>query len=203
MKGIFITFEGIDGVGKSSILQAIYSWLQEKKQNKKVLLAQEPTCSFMGDFAKELVFEYKNLPLDYQSYLFLADRIYHLQKKIIPALKQGKIVLCDRYHDSTIAYQGEKKGKKEFFFAMYNNFIMKPDLTLLFDAKLDICQERLKKRKKKNTFDEKDALEYIQTKENYFWLQKKEKNRIFLIENNTKIENAVNLAKEIITKKIF
>ena len=79
----------------------------------------------------------------------MADRVQNLEEKILPALQKTKIVLCDRYHDSTIAYQGLNEKKREILFDFYSKFFLKPDLTLLIDASEENIQKRMKERKKK------------------------------------------------------
>lgn len=106
MKGLFFTFEGIDGAGKSTLMKNIASALEEK--GIKVLLTREPGGSQIGEKVRELLLNeyHENLDAKAELLLFLAVRADHLASIIYPALERGEVVLCDRFHDSTVAYQG-------------------------------------------------------------------------------------------------
>ena len=192
MSGIFITFEGIDGVGKSSIINALSSKIANEK-----LITKEPSDDLeISKDLRNLILDSKNLfnPKE-QLYFFVADRLQHWFSKILPALNQKKTVLCDRFHDSTIAYQGNTEEIKLELFKMYDRFFRKPDLTFLIQSKESIIEGRLAERKKKNAFDKKDSSFFNEVKQNYNWIQEQEKTalrkRIYCIDNNESIEQAV------------
>ncbi len=195
MRGLFVSFEGVDGVGKSSIMQELVFFLQQSYR-LKLFLTKEPTDNRIGSYIKKTIFDRADFEETYQSYLFLADRLHHLQAEINPAIQEGKLVLCDRYHDSTIAYQGTTKEKRDFFYNMYNWQILRvPDLTIWIDAKIDILQKRLESRKQKNSFDQESADFFLQVQQNYRWLFTQESKRIVLVENNAEKKKAVAAAK--------
>ncbi|HEC80858.1 MAG TPA: dTMP kinase, partial [Thermoplasmatales archaeon] len=128
----FVTFEGIDGSGKSTVSKGVYDWL--KKEGLDVVLTFEPTSGFIGETVKRCVEE--NCSPVTTALLFIADRVEHC-KKIRGWLSDGKIVLCDRYADSTYAYQGAQlegtvDKPMEWLQDVSKNFIVTPEKTFLF-----------------------------------------------------------------------
>ncbi len=157
MKGLFITFEGNDGSGKSSAIQAVYNEL--KQQNMDVILTREPGGSKIAEKIRTIILDVDNLGMDSktEAMLYAASRREHLVKKIIPALESGKIVLSDRYLDSSLVYQGIARGigVKEVY--ELNQFAIGeylPDLTIMITVKPEIGMERIK-----NNRHELDRLE--------------------------------------------
>ena len=199
MRSFFITFEGIDGVGKSLIIKSVQNWLKKKNQDSVCLF--EPGSSSIGKPVCKLIFNNPKISFLTQAFLFMADRVQNLKEKIIPALQQKKIVLCDRYHDSTIAYQGLNEQEREILFGFYSNFFLKPDLTFLIDASEETIQKRMQERIKKNFFDEKNVEFRKQVKNNYLWLKRKENERVFYIENNCNPQQAIDKVIQIIQWK--
>jgi len=108
--GKLITFEGLDGCGKSTQLEKVHDWLTSR--GYIVLKTREPGGTKIGRQIRSILLnpEHKELQPESELLLYLSDRIQHLQETIIPAKKAGKIVLCDRFHDSTVAYQGYGRG---------------------------------------------------------------------------------------------
>ena len=108
--GKLITFEGLDGCGKSTQLEKVHDWLSSRGYT--VLKTREPGGTKIGQQIRSILLnpEHKELHPESELLLYLSDRIQHLQETIIPAKKDGKIVLCDRFHDSTVAYQGYGRG---------------------------------------------------------------------------------------------
>ena len=108
--GKLITFEGIDGCGKSTQIDLARNWLQN--QGYMVLTTFQPGGTLIGRQIRQILLnpENRGLVKESEMMLYLADRIQHLKQVILPAVKQGKLVLCDRFHDSTLAYQGNGRG---------------------------------------------------------------------------------------------
>ncbi len=201
MSGIFITFEGMDGVGKTFIMKAVENWFREKKI--KVLSLFEPGSSSIGKPIHKLVFDNKpKISLLAQAFLFMADRVQHLEEEIIPALQNKTTVLCDRYQDSTIAYQSIKKQERDFFFDCYSNFFLKPDLTFWICASEENIQHRMKTKKNKNHFDTETADFKNRVMENYLWLKRQNNERIFCIQNNHDPQKTINKVIQIIQWKL-
>ncbi|MCD6222142.1 MAG: dTMP kinase [Thermoplasmata archaeon] len=180
MSGYFITFEGIDGSGKTTIASRIV------KKIENSVLTYEPTNSWIGESVKKAIEEGKDAIT--VALLFMADRNEHISK-IKNWINEGKIVLCDRYLDSTYAYQKEAlkgivENPEKWIEEVQKPFILKPDLTLLFILPVEEALERIANRKK-IIYEKKSFLEKVQ--ENYMELAKKEK-RIVIIDASRSIE---------------
>ena len=129
MRGIFITLEGVDGCGKSTLAKSLKSYFESK--GRETVLTREPRGKI-----RELLLNSKELPDAAELLLMEASRSEHTETFIKPALAENKIVICDRYFDSTTAYQGCARGLKSDIIEVLNNFAtggLKPDLTLLLD----------------------------------------------------------------------
>lgn len=151
MKGLFITFEGIDGSGKTTQLHLTAKILRER--GYEVVESREPGGTLLAEKVRNLVLN-PDLPLTTttQTLLYLAARSEHTDKLLLPAIKGGKIVLCDRFSDSTVVYQGLSQGKNLEETAELRklcNFSsggLTPDLTLLFDGRPEILLSRRQQR---------------------------------------------------------
>ena len=151
MKGKFITFEGADGGGKSTQVQLAAEWL--RKQGYDVITTREPGGTVLAEKVRELVLD-PALPLNTtsQSLLYLAARSEHVEKVIKPAVYTGKIVLCDRFSDSTLVYQGLSVGKKLEELAELRRLCsfatagLEPDLTLVLDGRPEVLATRREQR---------------------------------------------------------
>lgn len=154
-KGLFVTFEGIDGSGKSTQVEIIAEVL--RSFNVEVITTREPGGTVLAEKVRELVLD-KDTPLtvNTQTLLYLAARSEHVAKVIQPALKDGKVVLCDRFSDSTMVYQGlaADKGFMELEqLKELNNFAtgyLTPDLTFILDAE---PEELLARREARGVVD--------------------------------------------------
>ena len=180
MKGKFITFEGIDGSGKTTIAKLLY----EKLGNKAVLTA-EPTKTWIGEAVNKAIEERKDAKTI--ALLFIADRIEHIIK-IKKWLDEEKIVLCDRYIDSTFAYQKEHLKMEEaekWLNEIHKPFLLKPDLTFLFVINPKRAIERIKDRKL-IMYEDVHFLERVQ--ENYLEIAKKEERFIIINAEKSKEE---------------
>ena len=143
MKGKFITFEGIDGAGKSSHVEWLASFLRDK--GKVVHVTREPGGTELGEKLLELLL-HKSMHLETETLLMFAARREHLAKVIEPALANGEWVVCDRFSDATYAYQGGGRGLDRAKLQQLEHWVhghLQPDLTLLFDLPLDVARERI------------------------------------------------------------
>jgi len=136
MKGMFITFEGIEGSGKSTQIVMLANYL--KSHGNKVVLTREPGGTPIGDQIRKILLDPANKALDPTAELLLyaACRAQHLSEVILPALADGSIVLCDRFSDATLAYQGYGRGVDRNMIQELDRIVtagMRPDLTLLLD----------------------------------------------------------------------
>jgi dTMP kinase len=154
MRGKFITFEGPEGSGKSTHIKRVADFLDSV--NVDVVTTREPGGTALGEKIRALI-QHGNVaeePVERcELLLFLASRAQHVQQFILPALSAGKWVLCDRFYDSTFAYQGFGRGINLEQLKVLNRFAvdnLKPDLTLLIDVAPEISRERLAERQLNN-----------------------------------------------------
>ncbi|HOI51959.1 MAG TPA: dTMP kinase [Azonexus sp.] len=143
MRGKFITFEGIDGAGKSSHVE----WLAEylRRQGRVVQVTREPGGTPLGERLRELLLN-ETMHLETETLLMFAARREHLASRIEPALARGEWVICDRFSDATWAYQGGGRGLDKSKFLALEHWVhehLQPDLTLLFDLPLEVARERI------------------------------------------------------------
>ena len=143
MRGKFITFEGIDGAGKSSHVEWLADWLRAR--GKTVQVTREPGGTELGEKLRALLLA-EPMHLETETLLMFAARREHLARLIEPALARGAWVVCDRFTDATYAYQGGGRGLDRAKFAVLEHWVhehLQPDLTLLFDLPLDVARERI------------------------------------------------------------
>ncbi len=182
-KGLFIVFEGGEGSGKSTILDKIYNWLQEEKLD--CIKTREPGGIKISEQIRSVILDSKNTEMDgrTEALLYAAARRQHLVEKVIPALKEGKIVLCDRFLDSSLAYQGFARGLgiDEIYeinkFAIEDDF---PDISIFFDLEPRIGLERINKNKDRevNRLDLEEIEFHNKVREGYTMLLRKNNNMV-------------------------
>ena len=137
--GKLVTFEGLDGCGKSTQLEKAAAWLE--KQGYSVLKTCQPGGTEIGEQIRDILLnpDFDNIKPESELLLYLADRIQHLHDLIIPAKERGKIILCDRFHDSTVAYQGFGRGMDLKSIESIISYCIKPympELTILLNLSL-------------------------------------------------------------------
>ncbi|MGT2750744.1 dTMP kinase [Streptococcus orisasini] len=150
-KGIFISFEGPDGAGKTSVLQKILPSLKQGFGNE-VLVTREPGGVSIAESIRDLILDIKHTNMDDKTelLLYIAARRQHLVERILPALEKGSLVLADRFIDSSVAYQGYGRGLDTAAVTWLNDFAtdgLKPDLTLYFDLDSEIGLARIEQNK--------------------------------------------------------
>ncbi len=154
--GRFITFEGIDGAGKSSHIEALATWLRQ--QGQEVLLTREPGGTPLAERLRELVLHAPMDPLT-EALLVFAARRDHLVHQIEPALARGATVLCDRFTDATFAYQGGGRGFDLAVLAQMEQWVQQgrqPDLTLWFDLPAATAAGRRAAARAPDRFEDQD-----------------------------------------------
>ncbi|MDR2699588.1 MAG: dTMP kinase [Nitrososphaerota archaeon] len=144
MRGVFICIEGLDGSGKSTQAKRLTKKLCEAGYN--AVFTAEPSKGKIGHFIRKRLFEHKRLPPTVEALLFAADRIEHVQNTIVPALKENKIVVSDRYVYSSLAYQGSA-GLNLDWIETINANAQKPDLAIFIDVAPELVLDRLKRKK--------------------------------------------------------
>ena len=159
-KGLLIVFEGTDGTGKSTQLNLLANALQDK--GTSVLSTCEPTNGRYGQEIRSLYTDRKQLSLEQELNLFIADRKEHVETLIDPALANGEIILCDRYYLSTIAYQGAA-GLDPSYILSRNSFAPEPDLALLFHAPVQTGVKRITENRGEtlNDFEKEKYLQKV------------------------------------------
>ncbi|OYT53805.1 MAG: dTMP kinase [Candidatus Altiarchaeales archaeon ex4484_2] len=157
---MFIVVEGLDGCGKTTQTKAIRDWLIQ--EGKKTLLTGEPSNNQLGLFLREVLIGTQKTDPKTLALLFTADRYWHLEKEVKPALEEGKIVVMERYVNSTIAYQTAQEVDGKWIREL-NRFAIKPDLTLFMDMKPEIATQRADSGEifENMEFQEKVYQEYI------------------------------------------
>ena len=140
VKGKFITFEGCEGSGKSTQLKMLSDYLD--KQGIPYILTREPGGSPISEQIRKIILDGKNMEMcdECEALLYAASRIQHIKETVLPALDAGKLVICDRYIDSSLAYQGAARGLGLEYVASINEKALKmcpPDLTVFFDIPPD------------------------------------------------------------------
>ena len=208
-KSFFIVFEGIEGSGKSYQAQILYNQL--RKKNKNIILTREPGGTKSAEIIRKIIlkdyFE-KNKKIKFDKYtdtlLYLAARNEHIKNKISPALKNKKIIICDRFTDSTLAYQVYgKKVSLKFINNIHKKILgnIKPDITFVLKVKKTSFKKRLKKRKSKNRYDNFSDNFYLKAQNAFLKISKKKNNYIVLdsSENNPILQKKI---FEIIKKKL-
>ncbi len=187
--GLFITFEGADGCGKTTQIELLDKYLKDK--GYETLLTREPGARGLGVKLREILLNYDgDVSPNCESFLFLADRAQHVDCIIKPAKKEGKIILCDRHTDSTVAYQGYGRGLDLKRINYLNDIAtsgMKPDLTIVFDIDAETSMQRVGK--------EKDRMEsagidfFNKVRQGYLEIAASEPNRVKVISSSDTIEN--------------
>ena len=197
-KGYFITFEGIDGCGKTTQLENVRNLLEEN--GIECVVTREPGALKMGSQIREILLHYDGVVANNcEMFLFLADRAQHVETFIKPMLEEGKVVLCDRHTDSHIAYQGYGRQAdvnqiKELNKIATNGIV--PDLTLLFDVSVETGHTRAGKNLDRLELAGKEFFE--RTRGGYLELAKENKERIKVIDAEKSKESVYNDVKSLI-----
>lgn len=183
-KGIFITFEGIEGSGKTTQAKMLAEKL--KKEGLKVLYTYEPGDTELGQKLREILLnpDIKINPLC-ELLLYFADRVQHIEEKIKPHLKEGFIVICDRFTDSTVVYQGYARGISIELIENLNRALIqefKPDLTVLLDCSASTGLGRNQKVNKKDRFEMENLSFHEKVRQGYLELAKIYKERFFVLD---------------------
>ena len=208
-KPFFIVFEGIEGSGKSYQIKKLYNNL--KKKGLKILKTREPGGTKGAERIRKLILkDYfgKNKNEEFDKYtdtlLYLAARNEHIKKKIEPALKKKLIVLCDRFVDSTLAYQVSGKIVKPGFIENIHNEILpfRPNLTFVLKVKIRKALKRLQKRRKKNRYDKFSKSFYIKAQNAFLKIAKKNKKKYYVIDNSTDSMHIETKILEIVLNKL-
>ncbi len=206
-EGFFITFEGIEGSGKTTQINLLAEYLKNKGCD--VLVSREPGGTPLGEKIRNLLLDPQYDSMDYRTeiLLYAADRAQHVKEKIKPALKNGKIVISDRFADSNLAYQAAGRGLDYEMVYQINDWVIDstwPDLTFILDVDI---KEGLKRARAQSFEAEGDRLErevddfHQRVREAY--LKMAEKERFVLVNAGESVENVKKNIENIITRRLF
>ena len=180
---MFITFEGIEGSGKSTQIQLLKEFFEKKAQ--KAFFTKEPGSSEVGKKIRSVLLNKENkISPQTEIFLIFADRVQHVQEIIKPNINEGKIVISDRYYDSSIAYQGQREGvdKTEIYELINMLDLPTPDITFLLDLPVDIGLKRAKNRASLDRFESEEISFHEGVRQNYLDLQEQNLERIVKID---------------------
>ena len=191
MKGKFITIEGSEGVGKTTNINFIVDYLT--KNNRRIIETREPGGTAAAEEIRNILLNSNGelIPDIAELLLFFAARSLHLENVILPALVAGKFVICDRFTDATIAYQGYGRG---FDIERINNIAqwvhadIQPDLTILLDAPAEIGMQRAKKRGAIDRMESEEISFYERVREGYLQLAEQYNDRFVVIDANQSLD---------------
>ena len=206
-KSLFITFEGIEGSGKSYQSTKLHNNL--KKKNILAILTREPGGTKSAEKIRKLILEDYFYPDAKEKFnkntdtlLYLAARSEHIENKLRPAIYKKKIIICDRFIDSTMAYQVYGKGVNKNLVNSIHKYILgniKPDLTFILKVNIAKALQRLKGRKIKNRYDKFSKNFYIRAQNAFIKIAKKNKKKYFVLDNS----KDSNVIEKIILRKIL
>ena len=185
LNSLFITLEGIEGVGKSTAVETVASTMISI--GKDVLVTREPGGTSIGEQVREILLSRKNerITPTTELFLLLAARNQHLQEVVIPALKLGKCVICDRYIDATFAYQGAGRKLGDALVSQANALIPDlaiPDFTLLLDATPELGLKRVEMRGLSDRFEIESNTFFENVRDCYLRRASEQPQRILLVD---------------------
>ena len=205
MRGLFITFEGPDGSGKTTVCSEVFDKLKEDGYD--VIHTREPGGIEIAEKIRKIILDPSNTDMDErtEALLYAASRRQHLVKKVLPALKEGKIVVCERFVDSSLAYQGY--GRKIGFDEVLkiNEFAIEglfPDLTIYLDVDEKTGLKRIESRSFKDRLDLEDLEFHHLVHEGYEKVLEVFKDRIKVVDAAKPLNEVIEKAYEIIKEKI-
>ncbi len=201
--GIFISLEGGEGAGKSTMIPFLQRYLEE--QGHEVLVTREPGGIDIAEQIRRVILDPKNTRMDArtEALLYAAARRQHYAERVIPALEQGKVVLCDRFIDSSLAYQGYARGLGVDAVYSINRFAVEeglPDATLYFDIQPELGLSRIEadQQREVNRLDLEKLEFHHKVREGYLQLIQRFPDRIHLIDASPSIERVLEQAIKII-----
>ena len=204
MKGLFISFEGIDGCGKSTQIDLLSKYFTEKK--KPFVKTEEPGGTKGSNEIRKLLLKENNFnwSVETETLLFMAARKDHVEKVILPAIKENKIVICDRFMDSTLVYQGMRSSKaKSLSLSLFKLIAINPDITFLIDMDPEIALSRALSRKTDEERFENYGINFqYKLRKNFLDIANKHNQRIKIINGDQCRETIASQIIETITELV-
>ncbi len=204
MKGLFITFEGLDGSGKTTQIKLLCSYLKEK--GHEVISTIEPGGTKVGQKIRKILLNTKGLHITpkAETFLFLASRAELVSKVINPAMDEGKIIICDRFFDSTVVYQGIARnlGKKKILdMSLWATGSLVPDITFLLSVRADEGEIR-KKGMEADRMEKEESEFKKKVYEGYLKLARDFPERFVVIDGEKDIESIFGIIKDKVEKEL-
>ena len=208
MRGIFITIEGPDGSGKTTALQQVVPRLQQE-MNRKVVATREPGGSPIAEKIRSLILDPSHTDMDSrtEALLYAASRRQHLIEKVLPVLESGDVIFCDRFVDSSIAYQGYARGIGEEGIREINQFAtegIEPDVTLYIDVPAEVGIQRIHANldeREYNRLDQEKLDFHEKVRAGYQQLAKANPERIVVVDGTMSRESVAEACYHIIKNR--
>ena len=202
-KGFLVSLEGPEGAGKTSVLEALIPILEDR--GVEVLTTREPGGVLIGEKIREVILDPSHTEMDPKTelLLYIASRRQHLVEKVLPALAAGKLVIMDRFIDSSVAYQGFGRGLDIDAIDWLNEFAtdgLKPDLTLYFDIEVEEGLARIAANSDReiNRLDMEGLDLHRKVRQGYLSLLEKEANRIVKIDASLPLDQVIENTQELL-----
>ncbi len=191
-KSLFITLEGVEGAGKSSLMDYISELFT--RAGHQAIQTREPGGTKTGEQIRDILLDSNNISLESSTELLLmfAARMQHIEEVIKPALASGQIVICDRFTDASYAYQGGGRGIESSRIQTLEDWVqegLKPDITLLFDLDVEVGLRRAGKRSQADRFEQEDILFFERIRSCYLERANNESARFRIIDSGESLEN--------------
>ena len=207
-RGRFITLEGPEGSGKTTAARHLAAWLRER--GRSVVLTHEPGGTPLGDEIRRIVLHMRGMSDDLDpradALLYAAGRAQHVERVIRPALERGDWVVCARYLDSSLAYQGAGYGNDMTELRRLQDFAtggLLPDLTLLLDVPVEVGLERTRRRAEWNRFEDTEELAFFeQVRSAYLRLAEEEPGRFRVIDGSGSVDEADAAIREAVGEEL-
>lgn len=201
-KGMFITIEGPDGAGKSTVLKKLVERL-DKAIIPKIITTREPGGILISEKIRHIILDPKHTEMDdrTEALLYASARRQHLVEKVNPALEQGALVLCDRFVDSSLAYQGEARGIGMKEIKEINDFAtngQEPDLTLYLDIEPELGLKRIQRRKELDRLDQETLAFHHKVREGYLKVLEANPNRVKKIDASASLDKVVETCYDLV-----
>ena len=208
MAGKLIVFEGVEGCGKTTQLQQTHLWLQDTFANKKIVTTREPGDTELGLGLRQLLLSLKNQQPIYPSaelLLYAADRAQHVQEVLMPNLARETIILCDRYTDSTIAYQGYGRGLSRSIIDQLNFFAtngLESNLTIWLDVDVEVSLARTRLRGTTDRIEQADLAFHQRVQDGYNQLAQAFPHRIKRVDASLDLQAVQAQIKELLQQHL-